>query len=77
MVVTSLERRGFEESVGCIERLGLAWCLPRLIIPSWDQGVDLKVKDACARWVVVKIMVPFWVPHVIRQLLFRVPTKGP
>ena len=29
------------------------------------------------RWVVVKIMVPFWVPIVIRHLIFRVPKKGP
>ena len=28
-------------------------------------------------WVVVKIMVPFWVPIIIRHLLFRVPKKGP
>ena len=27
-------------------------------------------------WVVVKIMVPFWVPIIIRHLLFRVPKKG-
>ena len=28
-------------------------------------------------WVVVKIMVPFWVPIIIRHLIFRVPKKGP
>ena len=28
-------------------------------------------------WVVVKIMVPFWVPINIRHLLFRVPKQGP
>ena len=28
-------------------------------------------------WVVVKISVPFWVPIIIRHLLFRVPKKGP
>ena len=27
-------------------------------------------------WVVVKIMVPFWVPILIRHLIFRVPNKG-
>ena len=27
-----------------------------------------------ARWVVVK---PFWVPIIIRHLIFRVPKKGP
>ena len=30
-----------------------------------------------SRWVVVKIMVRFGVPIVIRHLLFRVPKKGP
>ena len=30
-----------------------------------------------AIWVVVKIMVPFWVPIIIRPLIFRVPKKGP
>ena len=29
------------------------------------------------KWVLVKIMVPFWVPIIIRHLLFRVPKKGP
>ena len=28
-------------------------------------------------WVVVKIMVPFWVPIIIQRLIFRVPKKGP
>ena len=28
-------------------------------------------------WLVVKIMVPFWVPIIIRPLIFRVPKKGP
>ena len=28
-------------------------------------------------WVVVKIMVLFWVPIIIRHLWFRVPKKGP
>ena len=27
-------------------------------------------------WVVVKIMVPFWVPSIVRHLIFRVPKKG-
>ena len=25
------------------------------------------------RWVVVKIMVPFWIPIIIRPLIYRVP----
>ena len=28
-------------------------------------------------WVVVKIMVPFWIPIILRDLIFRVPKKGP
>ena len=28
-------------------------------------------------WVVVKIMVPLWVPMIIRHLVFGVPKKGP
>ena len=28
-------------------------------------------------WVVVKIMVPFWVPILVRHLISRVPKKGP
>ena len=33
----------------------------------------------CAQrtWVVVKIMVPFCIPIIIRSLIFRVPKKGP
>ena len=28
-------------------------------------------------WVVVKIMVPFWIPIIIWHLIFREPKKGP
>ena len=28
-------------------------------------------------WVVVKMMVPFWIPIIIRHLILRVPKKGP
>ena len=28
-------------------------------------------------WVVVKIMVPFRIPVIVRPLMFRVPKKGP
>ena len=28
-------------------------------------------------WVFVKVMVPFWIPSIIRHLIFRVATKGP
>ena len=36
----------------------------------------LELKVLLNTWVVVKIMVPFWVPIIIRHLLFRVPKKG-
>ena len=28
-------------------------------------------------WVVVKIRVPFWIPNIIRHLIFRVPKRDP
>ena len=40
--------------------------------------MGIKVKEFPCMWVVVKIMVPVWVPKIIRHLLFRVPfKKGP
>ena len=33
--------------------------------------------DDIGTWVVVNIMVPFWVPSIIRHLILRVPKKGP
>ena len=43
------------------------------------HGVSIRFRtiQSSAMWVVVKIMVPFWVPIIIRHLLFRVPKKGP
>ena len=35
---------------------------------------DERYESLYPKWVVVKIMVPFWIP--IRHLLFRVPKKG-
>ena len=40
---------------------------------NWNLGLGL----GFSIWVVVKIMVPFWVPNIIRHLLFRVPKNGP
>ena len=28
-------------------------------------------------WAVIKIMVPVWVPNIVRHLISRVPKKGP
>ena len=27
-------------------------------------------------WVVVKMMVPFWIPIIMRHLIFRAPKRG-
>ena len=40
------------------------------------QGVELRESITVPTWVVVKIMVPFWVPNIVRHLIFRVPKKG-
>ena len=29
------------------------------------------------KWVVVKIMFPFWIPIIVRHLIFRVTKRGP
>ena len=66
-----------------VQRLVMGWIL-RALRSSWIRVVTLKkaLKNPCAidcefacAWVVVKIMVPFWVPIIIRHLLFRVPKK--
>ena len=36
-------------------------------------ALGLRLPLAHATWVVVKIMVPFWIPIIIRPLKFRVP----
>ena len=40
-------------------------------------GFQISIYLCMCIWVVVKIMVPFWVPIIIRPLIFRVPKKGP
>ena len=35
-----------------------------------------RANDSVDIWLVVKIMVPFWIPIIIRHLIFRVPKKG-
>ena len=52
----------------------LPYLLPRFRIERLGiQGLGVQGSI----WVVVKIMAPFWVPIIIRDLLFRVPKKGP
>ena len=52
-----------------------------IILPTLGGlGREKAASQVChepSTWVVVKIMVPFWVPVIIRHLLFRVPKKGP
>ena len=46
-------------------------------MPKSQEASDPEAEGAPgSMWVVVKIMVPFWVPTIIRHLLFRVPKKG-
>ena len=45
--------------------------------PLTCKGVASESLRFYVIWVVVKIMVPFWVPIIIQDLLFRVPKKGP
>ena len=41
------------------------------------QRLAERLGERIFTWVGVKTMVPFWVPIIIRRLLFRVPKKGP
>ena len=43
--------------------------------PTGSGTKQLLHKPSSFIWVVVKIMVPFWVPNIVRHLLFRVPQK--
>ena len=65
------------ETIGRVRRLPF--------FPRFWSSRDINLKDVGpehpnSTWVVVKIvkmMVPFGVPIIIRHLLFRVPKKGP
>ena len=63
-------------------------CHPQLeIATSMKAVVPAPLRQGCndptlrrpkkSTWMVVKIMVPFWAPVIIRHLIFRVPKKGP
>ena len=56
--------------------MGLPWEIAILVF-AYALFRALKGTAAESIWVVVKIMVPLWVPIIIRHLLFRVPKKGP
>ena len=47
-----------------------------LQIPQ-EYPTSITERGTVCIWVVVKIMVPFWIPNIIRHLIFRVPKKGP
>ena len=50
-----------------------------LRLPYMLSCADVKKKQrkGSVIWVAVKIIVPFWVPIIVRHLIFRVPKKGP
>ena len=39
-------------------------------------GITTMVCGPPCMWVVLRIMVPFWIPVKLRQLIFRVPKEG-
>ena len=47
------------------------------VLTTYDTTMKSPCLATSDTWVVVKIMVPFWVPIIIRHLIFRVPKKGP
>ena len=57
-------------------RLSSSRCL-RFLVQGFLQFAQTElINRRSFIWVVVKIMVPFWVPIVIRHLIFRVPQQG-
>ena len=58
-----------------IRRLGCSAGVQRFRV----YGVEVQAfRDSrITIWVVVKNRVPFWVPNIVRHLIFRVPKKGP
>ena len=55
--------------------MGLKHLEDRMVLLGQEIGVHEGLHKVI--WVVVKIMVPFWIPVVIRPLIFGVPKKGP
>ena len=54
------------------------FCLCAFLGPNRGLGAEKVTFNPLGLiWVVVNIMVPFWVPNIVRHLLFRVPKKGP
>ena len=42
---------------------------------EWGGGGVCKL-GVHVMWVAVKMVVPFWIPIIVRQPIFRVPQKG-
>ena len=45
--------------------------------PHDKEDIGVSLFEETTLGVAVKIMVPVWIPIIIRQLNFRVPEKGP
>ena len=46
-------------------------------LASHPQRRALETAIYHSMWMVVKIVVPIWIPMIVRHLIFRVPKKGP
>ena len=46
------------------------------VVPGVGQGLIWCKKHLGCNWVVVKIMVPFWVPEILGAVLYSGPQKG-
>ena len=79
----SLWGLGFSWSYGSMEEICKVefWLWRRLGASPYhsSEKIASRYKKSCrsCMGVVVKIMVPFGVPIVVRHLIFRVPKKGP
>ena len=47
-----------------------------LVVSSAAAATQHQGSNKKDKWVVVKTMVPFWIPIIIRHLIFRVPQTG-
>ena len=45
--------------------------------PKTSTVTENRYTDVRCMWEVAKIMVPFWIPIIMRHLIFSVPKKGP
>ena len=77
------EDSGFGVSSLCLVTEGLAFMAWNPLAEACKSSVGRRLQkhpeaeELLARDMVVKIMVPFWVPNIVQHLIFRVPKKGP